>query len=97
MRLRHGIETRYKRLMRLEQHAQGDTVELCEHPIRLLERHSVDFRCRHVEASRPREWFNKNTSYWGLIKGVGKVYVQVVVDVFCSLAQCPRCTPARCR
>jgi transposase InsO family protein len=83
---RHGIETRYKRLMRLEQHAQGDTIVLSEAQIRLLERHSVEWRCRHVEASRPGELLNQDTFYWGTLKGVGKVYVQVVVDVFCSLA-----------
>lgn len=83
---RHGIETRYKRLMRLEQHAQGDTIVLSEAQIRLLERHSVDYRCRHVEASRPGELLNQDTFYWGTLKGVGKVYVQVLVDVFCSLA-----------
>jgi transposase InsO family protein len=83
---RHGLETRYKRLMRLERHAQGDTVVLSEAQIQLLERHSVDFRGRHVEASRPGELLNQDTFYWGTLKGVGKVYVQVVVDVFCSLA-----------
>jgi hypothetical protein len=50
---RLGIETRYKRLMRLEQHAQGDTIVSSENQIRLLERHSVEFRCRHVEARAP--------------------------------------------
>jgi transposase InsO family protein len=59
---------------------------LTEQQIRLLERHSIDFRCRHVEASRPGELLNQDTFYWGTLKGVGKVYVQVVVDVFCSLA-----------
>jgi transposase InsO family protein len=83
---RHGLETRYKRLMRLEQHVQADTYVLSETQIRLLERHSVDFRCRHVEASRPGELLNQDTFHWGTLKGVGKVYVQVVVDVFCSLA-----------
>ena len=24
--------------------------------------------------------------FWGVLKGVGKIYVQVVVDVFCSIA-----------
>jgi transposase InsO family protein len=71
--------------MRLEQHAEGDTIVLSESQIRLLERHSVEFRCRHVEASRPGELLNQDTFYWGTLKGVGKVYVQVVVDVFCSL------------
>jgi len=51
-----------------------------------LERHSVDFRCRHVEATRPGELLNQDIFYWGNLKGVGKVYVQVIVDVFCSLA-----------
>jgi transposase InsO family protein len=32
------------------------------------------------------ELFTQDTFYWGTLKGVGKVYVQVVVDVFCSLA-----------
>jgi transposase InsO family protein len=84
--LRHRLETRYQRLMRLEQHAQGDTVVLSDSQVRLLERHSADFRCRHVEASRPGELLNQDTFYRGTLKGVGKVYVQVVVDVFCSLA-----------
>jgi transposase InsO family protein len=84
--LRHGLETRHKRLLRLEQHVQQDTYVLSEQQIELLERHSVDFRLRHVEASRPGELLNQDTFYWGTLKGVGKVYVQVVVDVFCSLA-----------
>ncbi len=84
--LRHDLETRTKRLLRLERAAQQDTFILSEQQIQLLERHSVDFRCRHVEASRPGELLNQDTFYWGTLKGVGKVYVQVVVDVFCSLA-----------
>jgi transposase InsO family protein len=84
--LRHEIETRTKRLLRLEREAQGEAFVLSEKQIALLERHSVDFRCRHVEASRPGELLNQDTFYWGTLKGVGKVYVQVVVDVFCSLA-----------
>jgi transposase InsO family protein len=59
---------------------------LAEEQVRLLERHSVDFRCRHVETTRPGELLNQDTFYWGTLKGVGKVYVQVVVDVFCSFA-----------
>lgn len=84
--LRHGLETRSKRLLRLEREAQQTSFQLSEEQIRLLERHSTDFRCRHVEASRPGELLNQDTFYWGTLKGVGKVYVQVVVDVFCSLA-----------
>lgn len=46
----------------------------------------MGFRCRHVEASTPEELLNQDTFYWGTLKGVGNVYVQVIVDVFCSLA-----------
>lgn len=84
--LRHDLETRHKRLLRLERHSQDTAFVLTEEQIRLLERHSVDFRCRHVESSRPGELLNQDTFYWGTLKGVGKVYVQVLVDVFCSLA-----------
>jgi transposase InsO family protein len=59
---------------------------LLEEQIELLERHSVDFRCRHVETERPGELLNRDTFYWGTLKGVGKVYVPVVVDTLCSLA-----------
>jgi hypothetical protein len=44
LRLPHGLERRHKRLLRLEQHAQDDTIVLSETQIRLLERHSVEFR-----------------------------------------------------
>lgn len=84
--LRHDLATRYQRLMRLEAHAQGDTIALSDEQVRLLERHSCEFRMRHVEANAPGELLNQDTFYWGTLKGVGKVYVQVVVDAFCSLA-----------
>ncbi len=40
---------------------------------------------RHVEVSAPGELLNHDTFYWGTLKGVRKVYVQVIVDAFCSL------------
>ena len=84
--LRHDLETRYKRLLRLEAEAREQTHVLTEEQIRLLERHSPEFRMRHVETSAPGELLNQDTFYWGTLKGVGKVYVQVVIDAFCSLA-----------
>jgi transposase InsO family protein len=72
--------------MRLERESRQNTFVLTPEQVALLERHSAEFRLRHVESSRPGELLNQNTFYWGTIKGVGKVYVQVVVDVFCSLA-----------
>ena len=84
--LRHDLETRYKRLLRLEAEAREQTDVLTEEQIRLLERHSPESRMRHVETSAPGELLNQDTFHWGTLKGVGKIYVQVVVDAFCSLA-----------
>lgn len=84
--LRHDIETRYKRLLWLERKAREQTFVLSDEQVRLLERHSADFRLRHVEATRVGELLNQDTFYWGTLKGVGKVYVQVIVDVSCSFA-----------
>ncbi len=84
--LRHGIETRHKRLLRLEAASRDNVIQLTDEQVALLERVSPEFRSRHVESSKPGELLNQDTFYWGTLKGVGKVYVQVVVDVFCSLA-----------
>ena len=64
---RHELETRHKRLLRLEEHVRDDTYVLSEEQIELLERHSVDFRCRHVEADRPGQLLNQDTFYWGTV------------------------------
>ena len=52
---RHDLETRLKRLLRLERHAQETAFVVSDEQLRLLERHSVEFRCRHVEATKPGE------------------------------------------
>ena len=41
---------------------------------------------RHVEVNALGNLLKQDTFYWGTLKGVGKVYVQIVVDTFCSLA-----------
>ncbi len=83
---RHELLTRHQRLLRLEAHASDTTFMLSDEQIRLLERAGSDVLPQHVESSGPGELLNQDTFYWGTLKGVGKVYVQVVVDTFCSLA-----------
>ncbi|MEM9558523.1 MAG: helix-turn-helix domain-containing protein, partial [Acidobacteriota bacterium] len=57
--LRHDLETRHKRLLRLETHSRDETTYvLSERQIELLERYSIDFRCRPIEASQPGELLN---------------------------------------
>ena len=59
--LRHDLTTRHQRLLRLKTRAQDDTVALRDEQIRLLERHSCEFRMRHVEVSAPGELLNQDT------------------------------------
>lgn len=54
--------------------------------MRLLEKAGSEVIPQHFESSAPGKLLNQDTFYWGTPKGVGKVYVQVVVDTFCSLA-----------
>jgi transposase InsO family protein len=44
------------------------------------------FRERHVESSRPGELLSQDTFCVGRLKGVGRVYLHVVVDTFGSYA-----------
>ena len=82
---RHDILKRHQRLLRLEAQASDTTYILSDEQRRLLERAGSDVIPQHVESSAPGELLNQDTFYWGTLKGVGKVYVQVVVDTFCSL------------
>jgi len=73
--------------MRLERHCRENvTLVLTDEQAKLLERHSPEFRERHVESCASGELLNQDSFYWGTLKGVGKIYVQVVIDTFCSLA-----------
>ncbi|WP_024869322.1 IS481 family transposase [Pseudoxanthomonas suwonensis] len=83
---RHDMLTRHKRLLRLEAQARHTTFVLSDEQMRLLERAGSDVLPQHVESNAPGELLNQDTFYWGTLKGVGKAYVQVVVDTFCSLA-----------
>ena len=83
---RHDLLTRHRRLLRLEAQARDTAFVLSDEQRRLLERAGSDALPQHVESNAPGELLNQDTFYWGTLKGVGKVYVQVVVDTFCSLA-----------
>lgn len=84
---RHDLLKRHQRLLRLEAQARDTTYVLSDEQHRLLEKAGSDvLPSQHVESSAPGELLNQDTFYWSTLKGVGKIYVQVVVDTFCSLA-----------
>lgn len=84
--LKEGLETRYKRILRLEEEKNGKDVELTEEQIRLLERANPCFRERRVESPCPGYLLSQDTFMIGTIKGVGRIYLQAVVDTYGSYA-----------
>jgi len=84
--LKDGMETKYKRLLRLEETAAGNNFELTEQQIRLIERANPEFRERHVESSHSGCLLCQDTFYVGRLKGVGRIYLQAVVDTYGSFA-----------
>lgn len=84
---RHGLALRIQRLLWLEQKTAASGGVLTERQIRLLRLHrgrTVDPE-QHVEAPRPGFLLCQDTYFVGAIKGVGKIYMQSVVDANCSL------------
>ena len=84
--LKEGMETRYKRLLRLEEEKNGKDIELTEEQIKLLEKANPCFRERHVESPYPGYLLSQDTFMVGTIKGVGRIYLQAVVDTYGSFA-----------
>lgn len=84
--LKENLETRYKRLLRLEEQVMTDGFQLTEQQIRLLEKANPEFAERHVESDYPGQLLCQDTFYVGSLKGVGRLYLQAVVDTYGSFA-----------
>lgn len=83
---KQGLGSRYERLLQLETQASENRIELTAEQIQQIEKNNPCFAERHVESSRPGELLAQDTFFVGSLKGVGKVYLQVVVDTFGSFA-----------
>ncbi|HSH60537.1 MAG TPA: IS481 family transposase [Acidimicrobiales bacterium] len=83
---KHGMATKYDRLLRLEEKAAAEPIELTAEQIALIERANPAYAERHVESSRPGELLAQDLFYVGHLKGVGKVYLDAVVDTYGSYA-----------
>ena len=84
--LKEDMETRYKRLLRLEEEKSGQDVALSEEQIKLLEKANPCFRERNVESPYPGYLLSQDTFLVGTLKGIGRIYLQPVVDTFGSFA-----------
>ena len=77
---RHELLTKHQRLLRLEKSVAEREIELTDDQIRLLERFSPEFRERHIETRHTGDLVAVDTFFVGHLKGVGKVYLQSVID-----------------
>jgi transposase InsO family protein len=79
---RHELLSRHDRLLRLER-AHSDTgFELSGEQIDILERFSPEFRERQIEVDYTGQLVAVDTFFVGHLKGIGKVYLQSVIDCF---------------
>jgi hypothetical protein len=83
---RHNLLSRFDRLLRLEKQAGKKQIKLTDDQIRLLERFSPEFRERHIRVSYTGELVAVDTFFVGTLKGVGRVYLQSVLDCFSRYA-----------
>ncbi|HEX2095091.1 MAG TPA: IS481 family transposase [Longimicrobiaceae bacterium] len=83
---RHKLLSKHDRLLRLEETTRKKKLPLTEEQIRLLERFSPEFRERHIETHYTGELGAVDTFFVGTLKGVGKVYLQTVLDCFSRYA-----------
>jgi len=84
--LKENMETKYKRLLRMEEDKNGKDIDLTEEQIKLLEKANPCFRERHVESFYPGYLLSQDTFMVGALKGIGRIYLQAVVDTYGSFA-----------
>ncbi|MCX7830604.1 MAG: IS481 family transposase [Acidobacteria bacterium] len=82
----NGLGSKYQRLLKLEEKALSEGVQLTPVQVAAIEKANPCFRERHIESSKPGELLCQDTFYVGALKGVGKVYMQAVVDTYGSYA-----------
>jgi hypothetical protein len=68
--------TKHDRLLRLEKATAERQISLTDEQVRLLERFSPEFRERHIEAPHTGALVAVDTFFVGVLKGVGKLYLQ---------------------
>lgn len=84
--IKYGMGSRYERLLKLEERVLQEPSALTPEQVAQIEKANPCLRERHVESSRPGELLAQDTFFIGTLKGVGKVYLHVVVDTYSSHA-----------
>ena len=77
---RHNLMTKVQRLVRLEKTVKNRKLTLSDEQIRLLEKFDPEFKERHIETKHTGDLVAVDTFFVGTLKGVGRVYLQSVID-----------------
>jgi transposase InsO family protein len=81
--IRHGLENRKKRLERLEEKVREEGLVLTEEQIEALEQLRLKDRGEdEIETEHPGYLISQDTFYVGIMKGVGRIYLQSVIDTY---------------
>ena len=80
--IRNDLQTHHHRLLRLEETVRKQKIKLTDEQIAALECFDPDCRERHIQVNATGELVAVVTFFAGTLKGVGKVYIQTVLDCF---------------
>jgi transposase InsO family protein len=81
---RQGLENRFKRLLKLEELHQQTGLVLTDEQIQAILEHAHKMPTEHVFSRYPGYLLCQDTFEVGYIKGVGRIYMQAVVDTYGS-------------
>ncbi len=80
--IRNDLKTRHERLLRLEETVRKRKIKLTDEQIHALERFDPEFRGCHIEVHATGKLVAVDTFFAGTLNGVGKVYIQTMLDCF---------------
>ena len=80
--MRNDLQTHHHRLLRLEETVRKRKIKLTEEQIQALDRFDPEYRERHIQVDATGELVAVDAFFAGTLKGVGKVYIQTVLDCF---------------
>ncbi len=83
---KNNLGTKYQRALALEEDFLDEKVDIDAEQEKAIEKQNPCFKERHVESHAPGYLLSQDTVYVGRMEGIGKVYMQSVVDTYGSYA-----------